>query len=81
MIVNGNLQFHTLGSGELQNAIMERLAADPSGSAGRLYYNNVSNTYRFYDGTVWSELGSTGFQIKDADNDTLVRTEATDGGG
>ena len=34
MIVNGNLKFHTLGSGELQNAIMERLAgADPAGVA------------------------------------------------
>ena len=61
MIVNGNLKFHTLGSGELQNAVIERLDADPVSSvAGRIYYNTVSNVYKFYDGTNWVTFATGG---------------------
>jgi len=37
------------------------LAADPvSATAGEIYYNNVSNEFRYYDGVSWSALGSGG---------------------
>lgn len=58
MIINGNLTFHTLGSGELQNAIMEKLASDPTGSAGRIYYNTGTNSYRYYDGSAWQDFAN-----------------------
>jgi hypothetical protein len=66
MIINGNLKFHTLGAGELQNAIMERVAGGangeslPTGSAGRLAYNTTSNTYWYHDGSAWRVFGTGG---------------------
>ena len=45
MKVNGDLKFRTLGSGELQNAIIERVNGGaaggslPTGVAGRIAYN------------------------------------------
>ena len=66
MKVNGDLKFRTLGSGELQNAIIERVAGGvgggslPTGVAGRIAYNTDSNTYWFHDGTQWQEFGGGG---------------------
>ena len=58
MVINGHLKFHTLGSGELQNAIIERLTAAPTGAAGRIYYNDGQTVasdlgYWYHDGTAW----------------------------
>lgn len=54
MKINGNLSFHTLGSGELQNAIIERLDSAPGTTvAARLYYNTTTNKYCYYNGTAW----------------------------
>lgn len=37
-----------------------QLAADPAGVTGQVYYNTVSNTLKFYNGTVWASIGSGG---------------------
>src|SRR5271166_5495666 len=58
MNINGNLTFAVLGFGELQNAIIERLASNPTGAAGRIYYNTVSNAYFYYNGTTWIQFAS-----------------------
>jgi hypothetical protein len=72
MIINGNLKFHTLGSGELQNAIIERLASAPGTTvAGRLYYNTATNTYCYYNGSDWvcfATGGNTGDLQTEIDN-------------
>ena len=46
------------GVSEIKNALLEKLAADPTGFAGRLYYNTGDNTYRYYNGTVWTTFSS-----------------------
>jgi hypothetical protein len=33
-------------------------ASDPSGVAGDFYYNSTSNKIRWYNGTVWADIGS-----------------------
>jgi hypothetical protein len=46
--------------------------ADPSsGVAGDFYYNTTSNTFKFYNGSIWSPLGTTSFIgfLADADLD------------
>ena len=58
MIINGNLKFAGVGTGELQNAVMERLSTAARDSytspvAGQLIYNITTDTYNFYDGSVW----------------------------
>lgn len=58
MVINGNLKFHTLGSGELQNAVIEKLASDPTGVTGRIYYNTTSSEYRFYNGSTWTAFAT-----------------------
>ena len=60
MDVIGNLRFLSLGNGELQNAIIERLASDPTAADGRIYYNTTDNEYRFYNGTAWLAFGASG---------------------
>lgn len=81
MQVNGNLKFQVLGSGELQNAIIERLASDPSGSAGRLYYNTTLNAYKYYDGTSWIQFaaGTTSVASFSAGTTGLTPSTATTG--
>lgn len=55
MIVAANLD---LTRHELRNAILQILAADPSTAAEALfYYNNVSKTVRYYNGTSWVDIG------------------------
>lgn len=66
MIVNGNLKFHTLGSGQLENAILERVAGSvggttlPTGAAGRICYNTDDNIYYFHNGTAWVAFATGG---------------------
>jgi hypothetical protein len=38
----------------------KNLAADPSGQSGDVYFNNVSNVLRFFDGSAWNTLSSGG---------------------
>jgi len=34
------------------------LISDPAGSEGDFYFNSVSKTLRFYDGTSWNDISS-----------------------
>lgn len=44
---------------ELQNAVIQVLAADPSSPIeGQIYYNSVNKKLRQYNGTVWLEYGT-----------------------
>jgi len=59
MQINGNLKFRTLGKGELQNAIIERLASAPIGEPGRIYFNTTDNFYYFFGAgspAVWEKI-------------------------
>jgi hypothetical protein len=48
MNFNGNITFRTLGKGELQNAIIERLSSAPTGEDGRIYFNTTDKKYYYY---------------------------------
>jgi len=39
-----------------EGVILNPLAGDPAGVEGKIYYNDTSNTVRFYNGTSWSDL-------------------------
>lgn len=63
MIINGNLTFHTLGDGELQNAVIERIATGslPAASiAGRLIYDTTIEKFIYDDGVQYIELATGG---------------------
>jgi trimeric autotransporter adhesin len=59
--IQGNVN---LNESQLQNFIVHPLAANPTGIAGRLYYNSGINRLRLYDGSQWVDV-TTG-----ADDDT-----------
>ena len=67
MKVNGNLKFRELGAGELQNAILERLNGGALGGSfpttgqprGRLAYNLDTDTYWYFNGSVWTEFSAS----------------------
>ena len=48
--IRGSIQLNAL------YAILPMQAADPTGTAGAIYYNTTSNTIRWYNGTVWATL-------------------------
>lgn len=50
-----------LTGNQIINAAFEKLAADPTTGnfEGRIYYNTVSDSLKFYDGTAWQEVGET----------------------
>ena len=54
--IQGNVN---LNESQLQNFIVHPLAANPTGIAGRVYYNSANNVLRLYDGSAWVDL-STG---------------------
>jgi hypothetical protein len=47
-----------LNTNELQNAVIQGLSSDPTGVAGRIYFN-TGGSLKFYDGTAWKTI-STG---------------------
>lgn len=55
MIIGSNL---SLNNNELQNALLQKLAADPTGIEAKIYYNTVSKKFRFYDGTAWGDVAT-----------------------
>jgi len=66
--VQGNLN---LNNNQIQNVIIQPLGADPSGIAGKIYYNSGSSKLRLYDGSAWVDI-TTG-----ADGNTTYDLTAT----
>ena len=64
MIINGNLKFHTLGSGELQNAVIENLTtAQRTGLgnvSGQMVYDTDTNSFFYNTGSAWTEFSTGG---------------------
>lgn len=52
-----------LAQNELQNAVLQQLASDPSSPVqGQVYYNTTDDKIKYYDGSVWItvDVGTTG---------------------
>jgi len=54
--IQGNV---SLNNNQLQNFVVQPLGSNPTGIAGRVYYNSANNVLRLYDGSNWVDL-STG---------------------
>lgn len=66
-------------NGELKQAELERLTADPTAHQGRLYFNTVTNLSRIYDGTAWANLGgaTTSLSANNVEMGTAGNTRGT----
>ena len=51
--VQGNLN---LNDNQIQNVIIQPLGADPSGIAGKIYYNSGTSKLRLYNGSAWVDI-------------------------
>lgn len=63
MRLNGNLTLNTNGASEIQNAILERVASNPSvvaGEAGRIVFNTTDGLYYYNTGAVWQPFATGG---------------------
>jgi hypothetical protein len=49
-----------LGLNEIQNVLLQQLAADPSPLEARIYYNTVAHEVRFYNGSAWISVPGSG---------------------
>ena len=58
--IQGNV---SLNNNQLQNFVVQPLGSNPTGIAGRVYYNSANNVLRLYDGSNWVDL-STGSDDK-----------------
>lgn len=48
-----------LQQNQLENAVIQNLASDPSsGKSGQIYYNTTDNGYRYYNGTAWVSISA-----------------------
>lgn len=48
----------SLENNELQNVLLQSLAADPSNLEAKVYWNSVSKVIRVYNGTAWVTVGA-----------------------
>ena len=57
-----------LNKNELQNAIIQNLASNPSNpKPGQVYFNTTTNRFRVYTGIEWSEMGTGGGTVTSVD--------------
>lgn len=48
-----------LQQNQLENAVIQNLASDPSsGKAGQIYYNTADKGYKYYNGTAWVDISA-----------------------
>ena len=65
-----------LNKNELQNAVVQNLASDPSNPyKGQEYFNTVTNRFRVFNGTTWDEMGTGGGTVT-----SVEMSNATNGG-
>lgn len=65
-----------LNKNELQNAVIQNLASDPSNPyKGQTYFNTVTNRFRVFNGTTWDEMGTGGGTVT-----SVAMSNATNGG-
>lgn len=58
-----------LSQQELQNAVVQNLASAPSSPLkGQIYFNTVSTSYQYYDGTAWQTLSTNTGNVTQASN-------------
>lgn len=51
----------------LSSLKLVNLSTDPqSGASGEIYYNTGSNVIKYYDGTLWKEIGGNGELVVDS---------------
>ena len=63
MKLNGNLTLNDGGASEIQNAIIERVASNPTISApekGRIVFNTTDSLYYYNNGVVWQPFATGG---------------------
>ena len=59
----------SLENGELQNFKVQNLGADPSVSGkGQLIFRTDSNVLKYYDGTAWQQIATSGSGVTDFTN-------------
>ena len=67
-----------LSKNQLQNAVIQVLASDPSGAVeGQIYYNSTDGVLKYYDGVDWLSAGGDLTAITTATTDQLTITNGT----